>query len=192
MFHVTQTLFAKPPKNKQFYCVAIDGRGASGKSVLAEHLRGLLPEFLILPGDDYFEPTPHRLEWGDFNDRRFIEDVIEPLRNEPTFLYRPYDWHTEPHITEQRLSAANGFCLERCFSFTFGLDWDLKIWVETPKELCLERALVRENLPKDLVLRVWQEVWQPLEDRYIREHRPKETADVVLDGTQPFETQVDA
>jgi hypothetical protein len=191
MFHIAKTVYANPPRNGKFYCLAVDGRGASGKSVLAQHLRKLLPDFLILPGDDYFEPTPGRLEWGDFNDQRFMQDVIEPLRNGPEFLYRPYDWHAEPHISEKRLSASNGFCLERCFSFTFDLDWDLKIWVETPKEICLERALLRESLPRELVLKVWQDVWQPQEDKYISERLPKEAADVVLDGTRPFETQID-
>ena len=32
------------------------------------------------------------------------------------------------------------------FRFDFDLDWDIKIWVEAPKEVCLERGLARENM----------------------------------------------
>jgi len=169
--------------------VAVDGRGGSGKTVFAERLKELLPDFVFLNGDEYFEPIKNQVVWGGFNDKRFNEDVIIPLRNDSSFTYRPYDWDREPHITEKQTTVTHGFCLERCFSFTFNLGWDLKIWVETPKEVCLERGVSREMMPKDRVLAAWK-IWQATEDKYVIETKPQEMADLIIDGTESFEKQL--
>jgi len=177
------------PNNGRFFTIAIDGRGASGKSALAEYLKKLLPDFVILNGDDYFEPINHQDVRGDFNDERFKQDIIAPLNHGNMFPYRPYDWHAEPHISERQVTVTKGFCLERCCSFTFDLDWDLRIWVETPKDTCLERGLARENMPRDRVLKAWQ-VWQAAEDKYIQDFNPASKAGLVVDGTKPLEEQI--
>ncbi len=190
MKDIFKQLLSKPPANGRFYTTAIDGRAGSGKSTLAQYLQSLLPDFVHLNGDDYFEPIKDKLVWGAFNDERFIKDVIEPLQIGESFTYRPYDWHADPPIVEREIIIKHGLCLERCYSFRFDLDWDLKIWVETPKLLCLERGLAREHLPKETVLQTWQEVWQPLEDAYIAEANPMSLADIVIDGTKAFEYQL--
>src|SRR3989344_8431711 len=84
------------PKNGRFFTIAVDGRGGSGKTVFAEYLKKHLPDFVFLNGDDYFEPVEGQIVWGNFNDKRFKENVIEPLKHGNTFVYRPYDWHKEP------------------------------------------------------------------------------------------------
>ena len=187
---ITTTLQNRLPNNGKFYLVAIDGRGGSGKSTLATELAAGLPGFTVLNGDEYFEPTPGELAWGAFNDERFDQEVIRPLQTSRTFVYRPYDWHASPHITDRPVTIDRGFMLERSHIFGLDLPWDLKIWVETPKSVCLERALVRETLPCERVLRVWQEVWQPAEDAYIASYHPKRRADIVVDGTRPFLEQL--
>ncbi|MGH3426696.1 MAG: hypothetical protein ACRDQZ_03895, partial [Mycobacteriales bacterium] len=70
--------------------------------------------------------------------------------------------------------------------------WDLKLWVETPREVCLSRGLALEHLPPDRVLRVWRDIWQPREEEYIDEVHPIQTADIVIDGTAPIEDQIGA
>lgn len=182
-------LAARKPKNGRFFTIAIDGRGGSGKSTFAELLKAELSGFVVLNGDDYFEPGDDPIVWGDFNDERFAHDVIEPLKTQNSFTYQPYDWHADPHITEKNIQVTEGFCLERCYAFKFNLDWDIKIWVETPKEICLERGIAREHMPKDRVLAAWN-IWQQQEDGYIRDFKPQEKADIVIDGTKPFEEQL--
>ncbi len=86
--------------------------------------------------------------------------------------------------------AGGVFVLERCFSFALPVTWDLKIWVETPREVCLERGTEREVFPDDRGRRVWEQVWQPREDAYIGEQRPQEAADLILDGTRPWSDQL--
>jgi uridine kinase len=184
-------LYNNPPKNKKFYTVAIDGRGGSGKTVAAEYIASHVPDLTVINGDDYFEPTPNEVTWGDFNDSRFNEEIIIPLNvGQTTINYRPYDWHSEPHITDRRLTIEKGVCIERCYIFTFDLDWDLKIWVETPSDVCFKRGLERDNMPEGQATKAWKEIWQPREDRYIHDTKPLEIADIVLDGTKPFEIQL--
>lgn len=189
MFNLQNFLATHRPKNGRFFTIAIDGRGGCGKSTLAELLQSKFPDFIVLNGDDYFEPIDDPVVWGNFNDDRFARDVVMPLKDGNSFLYRPYDWHAEPHITDQKIEVAEGFCLERCYSFAFDLDWDVKIWVETPKDICLERGLARENMPREKIIPAWK-IWQQQEDDYIRDFKPQEKADIVIDGTKPFEEQL--
>lgn len=189
--HLLRDFLSAQPKNGDFYLIAVDGRGGSGKTVLGEYLTKLLPDFLILNGDDYFEPTPGETAWGDFNDDRFAEDVITPLRKgQQIITYRPYDWHTEPHISEKKLTVKKGVCIERSFSFNFDLDWDLKIWVEAPRDLSLQRGLERDQMPREQAVAAWEKIWRPREDSHIESVDPLKTADIVLDGTKPFEEQL--
>lgn len=182
-------LLGVPPKNGRFYLVAIDGRAGAGKTQFAKHLARFLRGFVFMNGDDYFEPSNDKIVWGSFNDQRFMNDVIEPLKTGNKFIYRPYDWHKTPPITEEEVTIRTGLCLERCYSFKFDLDWDLKIWIEAPRQLCLERGVAREHLPKETVLKTWSEVWQPLEDEYISAFKPASRADIIIDGMKSFDEQ---
>lgn len=183
-------LFTNPPRNGKFYAVAIDGRGGSGKTVFAKYLRTLLPDFVFLDGDDYFEPVENEVVWGKFNDERFETEVIKPIKEgEKMINYRPYNWHADLHITDKTIKIQRGVCIERCFSFAFDLDWDLKIWVEAPKNVCFQRGLKREHMPRDRVLGAW-EIWQATEDKYIVQTKPQEAADIVIDGMKQFENQL--
>ena len=186
---IQQLLATHHPKNGRFFTIAIDGRGGSGKTSLVEYLKSRLPDVVFLNGDDYFEPFEGQVVPGGFNDERFVKEVITPLKQGNTFLYRPYDWDADPHITEKRITVTEGFCLERCYSFRFDLDWDVKIWVEVPKEVCLERGLAREKMPPERAKGAWN-IWQQEEDVYIRDFKPQEKADIVVDGTKKFEEQL--
>jgi uridine kinase len=188
---IHERLTTYPPKNGRFYTVAIDGRGGSGKTRLAALLSVRLPGFLIINGDDYFEPLQGESAWGEFNEHRFEVDVLDPIqRGSNHIVYQPYDFEHGALRARQEEVINQGICIERCFSLGFPIDWDLKIWVETPKEVCLSRGIARELMPRDRVIAVWEQVWQPREDQYIETIRPTELADQVIDGTRPFEDQI--
>ena len=190
--HFRSLLESKPPNNGQYYLVAIDGRGAAGKTSLSLYMQSLMPELVYVYGDDYFEPTPGEKAWGSFNEERFFNDVIKPLQAGNTeFTYCPYDWHRVPHISTQNIKIKKGLCLERSYSFAFDIKWDLKIWVETPRKVTLERGISRSTETKERAEEVWRELWKPMEDGYIKDSQPVEIADLVLDGTKPYYLQLD-
>lgn len=191
MINLSNEIFKNPPKNGKFYLIAIDGRGGAGKTTLTEYVAKLLPDFTILNGDEYFEPTKNTIAFGAFNEHRFEKEVLGRLRNgETTFTYHPYDWHKEPNIQDKKLTITKGIVIERCYSFAFSLDYDLKIWVQTPAKLALQRGQERDEMPLEQGYRSWKEVWQPQEDAHFEKYRPLETADIVIDGTMPFEDQL--
>lgn len=78
----------KEPNEVSNFLVAIDGRGGAGKTSLREYLTPLLPEYFLLHGDIYFEPTPSGPAFGSFNDARFINEIFNPAIAGSPFLCR--------------------------------------------------------------------------------------------------------
>ena len=184
-------LLANPPKNGCYYLIAIDGRSAAGKTTLTSYLQDLMPGFSVINGDDYFEPIEHPITWGGYNEERFYQDVIKPLsQTQTTINFRPYDWDSQSDTKSQTININKGLFIDRCYSFSFDLNYDLKVWVEAPRDLTLNRGISRSSMPKERAEKVWRELWKPLEDEYIKETNPKDMADIVIDGTQSYDQQI--
>lgn len=193
MVNLREEIFARRPRNDKFYIFAIDGHDGSGKTSLAKYLAALMSEFVFINGDDYWEPIQSEQAWGEFNEGRFQEDVVSPLKNGKAKLnYRPFDWDAEPNISERVITIDKGIFIERVKSFGLDLDYDYKIWVDTPSETCFERGVPRDGdgLPRERVERTWREVWMPDRAEYIERIKPLETADIIIDGTKPFASQL--
>lgn len=191
MIDLSNQILKKTPKNNKYYLIAIDGRGASGKTTLSKYVVTLLPYFAIINGDDYFEPDDTTIASGSFNEKRFSNDVINPLQSGKTvFSYYPYHWHSKPHISKTMIKIKKGIVLERSYSFSFDLDYDLKIWVQTPEEVALKRGVERDQMPEEQGIKQWKEVWQPKENSYFEKVKPLENADIIIDGLKSFEEQL--
>lgn len=179
---LSERITSRSPKNGEFLLVAIDGRGGSGKTTLAAELARRLPGFLIVHGDDYWEPSQDS-EFGWFNEDRFRQDVVEPLsRGQRRLEYRPYDWAGEPHLQRRELLMDAGIVIERCYSMGLPLDWDYTIWVDATPELALARGIGRDPAQAE----VWANLWLPREDAYIEREQPSTRADTVIDAAIPF------
>ena len=67
------------------------------------------------------------------------------------------------------------------------------IFVDTPKEVCLQRGYERDRgqdgKSDEEIMRMWEE-WQAQEEAYIAKDSPKKFADLIFDGAQPFERQL--
>lgn len=186
-----QMILKKPPKNGNFYIVAIDGRGGAGKTTLTEYVEKLLPNFSTLNGDEYFEPDDNTIAFGSFNEERFEKEVLLQLRGGKTeFTYHPYRWGNKEPMSNKKLKITEGIIIERSGSFAFDLEYDLTIWVETPAKIALQRGQERDEMPLDQGYRSWKEVWQPQEDAHFNKVKPLETADIVIDGTKSFKEQI--
>ncbi len=192
MIRLDDVLRDRAPRNGAYPTICVDGRGASGKTTLAQFLLAARPGWNVVHGDDYFEPHDDPITWGDFNETRFDTDVLTPIRaGDRRIPVRPFDFPKGQVGPERLLSIGLGLLVERWFGLTLDAPWDIGIWVETPPEVCLARGLARDGAHAlgDRARLAWETVWQPREERYIRDFAPTGTADFVVDGTAPFESQ---
>ena len=65
-----------------------------------------------------------------------------------------------------------------------GTYWDFGIWVECPYEIRLQRGVQRDG---ETMRERWTDVWMPEEDAYFHSQRPDRKADVIIDGSGPYE-----
>jgi uridine kinase len=151
--------------------VGIDGPGGAGKSTLAATLSDK-----IVSMDDFITGA---WEWYDFE--RLRRDVIEPLlRGEPA-RYRRLDWN-DGELKDWCVVEPGGVVvIEGVAALDARLRdaYDHRIWVEAPREICLQRGLERDGAD---ALPLW-EAWSEKEQRYWAEQRPRETADEIVDGS---------
>lgn len=192
MIRLDNVLRERTPNNGVYLTICVDGRGASGKTTLADFLGTRLDGFTVLHGDDYFEPHDDPITWGDFNETRFDADVLSRVRiGERPIPLKPFDFPHGRIGDEQLLAISRGLLLERWFGLALDAPWDVTIWVDTPPEVCLERGLSRDGAAAlgDRARLAWETVWQPREERYIRATAPTDAAQFVVDGTRPFNDQ---
>lgn len=192
MKRLDEALQERRPKNGAYPTICVDGRGASGKTTLADFLATRLHGFTVVHGDDYFEPHDDPITWGDFNEVRFDADVLSRVRiGDRAIPLRPFDFPRGRIGDEHSLTITQGLVVERWFGMALDAPWDIVIWVDTPREICLERGLMRDGAVAlgERARVAWEKVWQPREERYIRATAPLEVADFVVDGTRPFDYQ---
>ncbi|MGH3441510.1 MAG: hypothetical protein ACRDUY_05595 [Nitriliruptorales bacterium] len=60
----------------------------------------------------------------------------------------------------------------------FGDPWDLTVWIDTPRSMCLARGLERDGQD---ARRLW-ELWLAEEDEYIARDDPRSSADSIVAG----------
>lgn len=167
------------PNGRRTTLVVIDGYGGSGKSTLARWLADRLTGVTVC-SDDFARPPPVAgWEW-----QRFDQQVLQPLLSDQVARYQRYDWNddrlAEWHEIELgRVFLAEGVSITRK---ELGDPWDLKVWVECPYELRLQRGVERDG--KEM-RDTWLSFWIPEEDRYVEEQRPHERADYVVLGYEP-------
>lgn len=160
--------------------VCVDGPSGSGKSTLAE----LLAERMgaqIVHMDDLYEGWSGLGKVWD----RLEEWVLAPLRSGRPGRYRRYDWVRSEYAEWHDVPLAPVLVVEGVGSADLPIDSDatLKIWVEAPRELRFERGIARDG---EAYLPYW-EAWAAEEDRHFAAHRTRERADVLLDGSQPYD-----
>jgi uridine kinase len=158
--------------------VGIDGRGGAGKSTLAARLARVTPGAVVVAVDDF--SGPHLAEW-DWD--RFARQVRDPLLAGRTAHYQRWDWvrdgGAEWHdIPRGVLVVVEGVSATRDEA---GVPWQLRIWVDAPREVRLERALRRDGAA---MLAQWTQVWMPSEEAYIAAQAPDRRAGLVVSGIE--------
>jgi len=190
MVNLEEIIINKSPEVGKTMFIAVDGHGGSGKSTLAKWLSEKLGAELIHTDD--FSGWDNPLNWWP----NVIEKVFKPIAGGATRLsYQPASWwenhHPEP-IKNQPVTPV--MILEGVSSSRKEFDdyISLRIFVDTPKDVCLERGIERDTgtgKSKDELTQMWED-WFAEEDKYMQSDNPKEKADIVVDGTKPFEKQI--
>jgi uridine kinase len=172
--------------------IAIDGRGASGKTTLASQLENLLlqaekPTVQLIHMDDFLKPQiirqgPKRIknESAAYCDRqRLIAEVLNPWRKGEASLYAQYNWFEDSLSAQSSLNPSDILIVEGVFSLHSELRafYDLSIWLECDADACLKQALSRDG---EEASRFWKELWIPEETHYLEVERPDQFADFVL------------
>jgi uridine kinase len=139
--------------------------------------------------DDFFIPSgdrPRGTHWekpigSDFDWQRLRSQVLEPIRKGQRARYEQYSWLRDELSSAVTIGPGWVVIIEGVYSNRRELSglYDLRVWVECPRELRLTRGLERDG---ETARRRWEEDWMPSEDRYIQEHRPHESADIVVAG----------
>lgn len=189
--------------------VGIDGVDGAGKTTFANELAMLLGEcgneVIRISLDDYLNPQSVRYAQGRTSPRGFYEDsydyvrfhdeVLEPLANDGSGRYRTaaYDLAHETPVTSPWLVAPDDVVVIIDGMFLHRRDfaesrtkkvWDLSVWLDVPFEETYRRLHERMNFNPD--------PHDPSNARYyegqllyIRECRPAEKADLVVDNSTP-------
>lgn len=189
--NLLEKLLATQPKVGEVTFIAVDGHGGSGKSTLADILAEKL-RVQIIHTDD-FAGWDNPLNWY----QNVIEKVFEPITNGAKALsYQPASWwenhHPKPVVNQP---VTDIMILEGVSSSRkeFRDYISFSIFVDTPKEICLQRGVERDSgtgKSKEEITDMWEK-WFEEEDEYIQRDDPKENADLVVDGTKSFDEQIE-
>jgi len=173
--------------SKRRVLIALDGMAASGKTTLAAALAESFPNSFVVHMDDFTIPFEDRLP-GYFDAQisnadvaRFDREVLTPLLEGRTAVYRPYSCHPVPGFLspvtvpeDARLVIVEGaYCLhDRLFDH-----YDLRVLSLISQQTQRSRILRRNG---EAQLAQFEALWIPMENRHIESRRLCERCDEIL------------
>lgn len=174
MFRFKKNFLEKLSRKDKTLLIGIDGCGGAGKSTLAEQIREISADVKIVRMDDFYYRN-------DFDWQRLKRCVLKPLRQNRAAHYQRYDWQTEKLAERHKIEIGGIVVVEGVYSTRCELAdfYDYKIWVECPREIRLMRGIERDG---EAMRGKWENQWMPEEDFYAANDKPKERADLIVEG----------
>ncbi|MFE8697624.1 kinase [Cytobacillus sp. FJAT-53684] len=187
-------------KNRPFL-VAIDGLSGAGKTTLIKRIESEIRsneyKVMIIHIDDHIVKRNKRYdtgheEWYEYYYLQWDVDMLvshlfKTLHNNSLELVLPYYNHSTDSFTTKQtpiLSDAivliEGIFLQRKEWQSF---YDYIIFLDCPREIRYKRVLERDSYIGDYQARLdkYKRRYWPGEDHYMKEEKPIENADVVID-----------
>jgi uridine kinase len=172
---------AAAPRLGTVRLVVVDGPAGSGKTTLAAALAASLrvsgAEIAVFHLDDIYDG------WAGLDGvgERFAAWVLEPLADGLPGRYRRYDWAAGEFAEWCDLPVPDVLIVDGCGAAQRCVDdvVSLRIWVEAPAALRLERGIARDG---EAMRAEWLG-WMALEAEHFERESTRERADVVVDGT---------
>jgi hypothetical protein len=170
--------------------VAVDGRGGSGKTTLAERLAASMEPAAVVHSDDVAW-WHSRFGWDDL----MIQGVIAPLRAGRGVHYQPPGWAKrgrQGHIDVPagvRTVFLEGVGVSRR---SLAALIDVAVWVQSDYEEARRRGIARdvaEGLGEEEALREWL-AWEAEEVPFLLDDRPWERARYIVAGETPDRIRV--
>jgi uridine kinase len=165
---IARLVASTPPPS--LVLVGVGGHGAAGKTTLAK----TVPGAVVISTDEFWTGSGFALD-------RLKTEVLDPLRAGVIASYESWNWSTKTsngtlHIEPCGVVIVEGVCaLHEMLRGAY----DLKVWVETPREICLARAVERDG---ESERDQWINVWRPNEDAYVERDQPLTCVDLVISG----------
>lgn len=165
--------------------VAVDGRGASGKSTLARALSAAVPGSVVVHTDDVAWHEPY-FEWAHL----LLADILEPVREGRPVDHRPGAWERKGREGSIRVPAGLGLVVVEgtgAGDTLLGPVTDVLVWVQSSVQEAERRGIARDvaegtNGDYGQTVAFWHD-WQASEIEYLQRQRPWERAGLVVDGT---------
>ncbi|MGG0290612.1 AAA family ATPase [Bacillus pacificus] len=179
-------------KEQSLLIIGIDGCGGAGKSTLANKIKRKFSTVTVVHMDDFYllssqivnEHPTNKSIGADFDWKRLLQEVLDPISNGVEGCYKRYDWETDS-LVESHIVPANGIVIiEGVYATRQELAevYDLKIWVNCPRETRIKRGIARDG---EAARDMWENNWMVAEDMYVESYKPHEFADFIIDGTKP-------
>jgi uridine kinase len=157
---------------RAFALVGIGGHGGAGKSTLARSI----PDAQVVGTDEFWDGSEFELS-------RLRAEVLEPLLRAEPAQYRAFSWELQRRLPETRVVRPEGVIVVEgvcALHEMFREAYDLRIWVDAPRELRLARGIARDG---EGAREIWEEKWMPSEDRYVERDDPISAADMIVSGS---------
>lgn len=171
--------------SKEPVLIAIDGRSGGGKSTLSYYLNEM-NKWQVVHLDDFFLPRSMRTEerltqpGENVDHERFLEEVLKPLAEGKTAVYRKYDCSKDMLMPEEYTVAPEGvIIIEGAYALhpTLRPYYDRTIFVTADPVKQLERIERREGKK---ALDKFRTKWIPMEEAYIAAFDLENTVDDVV------------
>ena len=163
--------------------IAIDGRAASGKTTLAELIRGVVGG-CVIHMDDFFLPfdmrTDERLAepGGNVHYERFADEVACKLSEKGTITYGAFDCY-DGSMKSVSADISEFVIVEGSYSLhpKLGDYADISVFMTIDGQAQLGRIVARDG--NDMAER-FETTWIPLEEKYIEYYSIKDKADLII------------
>ena len=166
--------------------VGVDGPGGSGKSTIAKQIADAVNATLI--HSDHFYKTvdkrddthaSHQIVSDKFDWDLLQKKVFDVAIPGKKISYQPYSWEIEGLLPHIQYVVGNVLVVEGIYALQdrFLDNYHVKIWVEVPEEIRLERGVKRDG---EKMRDAWQHIWIPQDKRYFDVHRPDKKADIII------------
>lgn len=195
------------PRKQSTLIVGVDGCGASGKSTFTRSLAQIGSSITRVEMDDFYLPSASRpsndvvlITYGEQYDwKRLYEQVLQPLSQDREGRYQRYDWNLDTLAEFDTVSVGGIVIVEGIYSTRRELSnlYNYRIWVQCPYDIRLARGVARdetivaddeaiarkEENPREM----WEKIWMPQEQRYIKAEEPYKAANLIVDGSGTIE-----